>query len=93
VNCLECGGGTEVIDTQKFPSYVWRKRRCLKCGCRVNTHENFADDTRGARVKKKVEEPNVEPLPVRNPRKQIEDIREYLEYRRKLEEEDGGSEG
>ena len=96
MNCTKCGTPTEVIDTEKFSMYVWRRRRCLKCNYRMNTHENFVDDTKVARTKApKEKQPvpkeqptaEVQPLPVRNTRKQIEDIKEYLEYRRKAGEE------
>lgn len=89
MNCLECGGATEVLDTEKFPLYVWRKRRCLKCNHRMITHENFAHDVKTSRTKKVIEEQpvvEVQPLPVRNVRTQIEDIKEYLEYRQKEQE-------
>ena len=81
MNCQKCNGKTEIIDTEKFSMYVWRRRQCLKCRFRMNTHENFVEDVKAARTKKKPE-PKVEPLPVRNTRKQIEDLREYLERRR-----------
>lgn len=96
MNCTKCGGATVVIDTEKFSMYVWRRRRCLKCDYRKNTHENFVDDTKVARTKApRAKQPvleeqptaEVQPLPVRNTRKQIEDIKEYLEYRRKAGEE------
>lgn len=90
MNCTKCGKPTEVIDTEKFSMYVWRRRRCLKCNYRMNTHENFVDDTKVARTKApRAKQPTaeVQPLPVRNTRKQIEDIKEYLEYRREAGEE------
>ena len=80
MKCQKCGGNTEIIDTEKFSMYVWRRRRCYGCNHRANTHENFVEDTKVARTKKKPEK--VEPLSVRNPRAQIENIKEYLQYRR-----------
>lgn len=41
----KCGGETEVIDTRKFDTVVWRRRSCLKCGLRVNTHETVIEKT------------------------------------------------
>lgn len=93
MNCLQCGGRTEVVDTERFSMHVWRRRRCLACNHRMNTHENFVNDDKNSRTQKpraKVTKPPkevkavapVQPLPVRNPRRQIENIKEYLQYRR-----------
>lgn len=91
MNCQKCGGKTEIIDTEKFSMYVWRRRRCLSCNHRMNTHENFVDDVKVSRTKKtKEDQTNVTPLPVRNPRKQVETLREYFEYNRKEDEDSDG---
>ena len=91
MNCPECGGKTEIIDTQKYDTVVWRRRRC-ESNHRFNTHETVIDIGQKARTKAPKQEqpkpPKSEPkpkvvlLPVRNTRKQIQDLREYLESRR-----------
>jgi len=88
MNCTKCGMPTEVVDTEKFSMYVWRRRRCLKCKHRMSTHENFVEDKKVARTKQKPKkEAAPTPLPVRNVRKQIENIREYLEHRKRERED------
>lgn len=88
MNCPECGSPTEIIDTQKYETVVWRRRRCSTHNHRFNTHETVVEAAQNARTKKqpepqpKPEQTKVTPLPVRNPRKRIEDLREYLEQER-----------
>lgn len=50
MKCQKCKGSTEVIDTQKFSMFVWRKRRCKECGNLASTHENFVEDAQRSRV-------------------------------------------
>lgn len=108
MNCQKCGGKTEIVDTEKYSMFVWRRRRCMSCGFRMSTHENFVDDGKTYRTKTKrapkpkdeqpkpkaapkpkaESAPKIEPLPVRNVRKQIEDLREYLEHRKRDSEND-----
>jgi hypothetical protein len=87
MNCVKCGKKTEIINTHKYETVVWRRRRC-EDNHRFNTHESFVEDTKKSKTTKPLEAmAPVQPLLVRNPRKQIEDIKEYLEYRRKAGEE------
>ena len=79
MNCSKCGGKTEIIDTEKYSMYVWRRRRCYDCNHRANTHENFVEDQKVARTKKPKEQ---KPTPPSNPRKRIEELRESLEVER-----------
>lgn len=91
MNCQKCGGKTEIIDTEKFSMFVWRRRRCLQCNHRMNTHENFVEDEKVARTKKPKKKPQkVEPLPVRNVRRQIENLQEYIEHRKRESENTDG---
>lgn len=45
VRC-ECGGGTGVIDTRRYPSRnaMRRRRKCIKCKGRFSTIEMTLDD-------------------------------------------------
>jgi transcriptional regulator NrdR family protein len=99
---MECGYATEVIETQKFDDFVWRRRRCIKCDHRFSTHEKFADTAQTTRLSTKpkpdqkpkvirrvitVPKNNITKLPVVNKRRLIESLREELE--RKNRECDG----
>ena len=101
MKCMQCSYATEVIETQKFDDFVWRRRRCMKCDHRFSTHEKFVETAQTTRIstKPKVEqgkpkiirrelkpkETNVATLPVVNKRRLIESLREELE-RKKWEE-------
>ena len=38
--CPNCGNDNDyVIDTRKRKKFIYRKRKCFKCGCRFITHE------------------------------------------------------
>ena len=50
---MECDGPTEVIETQKFDTFVWRRRRCMKCDHRFSTHEMFVNTTQTTRISTK----------------------------------------
>ena len=42
MNCVYCGGETQVINSrlQKRLNQVWRRRKCLACGAIFSTHES-----------------------------------------------------
>lgn len=100
MKCMECGYATEVIETQKFDEFVWRRRRCVKCDHRFSTHEKFVETAQVTRIKPKAEGPriirreakpeqaNVTELPVVNKRRLIESLREELEKKRRDECDD-----
>lgn len=50
MKCTDCGAGTEIIDTQKYDTFVWRRRRCPKCNHRMNTHETVVESKQNSRV-------------------------------------------
>lgn len=84
MNCPKCGKKTEIINTQKYETVVWRRRRC-EDNHRFNTHETVIESEKKAKTKQpepKSKGAEVTPLPVRNTRKQIENLREYLESKR-----------
>jgi transcriptional regulator NrdR family protein len=39
MNCPVCGGKTTVKDCKSNEDSVWRRRECLQCKHRFNTHE------------------------------------------------------
>lgn len=39
VECPECGGRTQVVDSRKRTDAVYRRRDCVKCGHRITTLE------------------------------------------------------
>lgn len=53
MKCVSCGGKTEIVDTQKFDTLVWRKRRCLSCKHSVCTHETVVEVEQEWRVKER----------------------------------------
>ena len=44
MQCPKCGHDTKVIDSQREPTKVKRRRKCLKCDERFNTVEVSGDD-------------------------------------------------
>ena len=42
--CNECGSAMAVIRTLSKPGIVLRRRKCLKCGCRMTTTERKVGD-------------------------------------------------
>jgi hypothetical protein len=99
VNCTKCGNKTEIIDTEKYSMFVWRRRRCMTCDHRMSTHENFVEDSKTCRTappkqskpkvkapkQPKPKPPNVTELPVVNKRRLIESLKEELERKRRDE--------
>ena len=101
MKCMKCGHATEVIETQKFDDFVWRRRRCIKCDHRFSTHEKFADTAQTTRMSIKPKEddgkpriirreikpkqPNITTLPVVNKRRLIESLREELQRKKRDE--------
>lgn len=64
MKCVACGGETEVIDSQKFDTVVWRKRRCLACKQAVTTHETVVEETQQSRTGDRVRtRPEPRPAP------------------------------
>lgn len=53
MKCVSCGEKTEIVDTQKFDTVVWRKRRCLVCKHAVCTHETVVEVDQWSRVKER----------------------------------------
>ena len=101
MKCTQCGGATEVVDTQKYDTLVWRRRRCTEVNCdfRFSTHETFVETKQVARLpgrprlqrepkpepEPKPTKPNITALPVVNKRRLIESLREELERKRRDE--------
>lgn len=54
MKCTVCGAATQIIDTQKFDTLVWRRRRCIKCSHRMNTHETPVETKQNSRVTRHV---------------------------------------
>lgn len=90
VICPKCSKKTEIIDTQKYETVVWRRRRC-EDNHRFNTHETVIENEPKKIRKQPEPKPKVKAevatLPIRNTRKQIQDLRDYLESKR--EDTDG----
>lgn len=59
MKCVSCGEKTEIIDTQKFDTVVWRRRRCMTCDHRVNTHETIVETEQNSRVVIRPEKPDI----------------------------------
>ena len=104
MNCTKCGNKTEIIDTEKYSMFVWRRRRCMTCNHRMSTHENFVEDSKTCRAAQpkqtkpkqppkqpKPKPPNVTELPVVNKRRLIESLKEELQRKKECDEDfDGG---
>ena len=40
MKCPNCGANeSHVIESRRRPDFIYRRRRCVKCGCRFITHE------------------------------------------------------
>lgn len=50
MKCPDCKSATEIVDTQKFDTVVWRRRRCLSCKGRFSTHEVQVEEKQKSRV-------------------------------------------
>lgn len=63
MKCTACGSSTEIIDTQKYDTFVWRRRRCTQCNHRANTHETVVESKQNSRVLRssKTEQPAPKP--------------------------------
>lgn len=49
MKCI-CGGDLRVTETREHNNVVYRRRRCIVCGKRLFTAENFIPDTDGRKA-------------------------------------------
>jgi transcriptional regulator NrdR family protein len=46
MKCTNCGGPTAIVKTYRFADHIRRRRKCLACGYRFNTREDYAASRR-----------------------------------------------